>query len=201
VIGIVTFVLVAGLGGGGYWYMSQQGAANSLAQTWEDIDINDPAALRDFIERASGSLRSEAEQALRVLEDAEFDAAMEADTIEGFEGFVAKFPDSQYGVRARGRIAELRASQGLGAEAEDVAIDPETGLPIETDEDLLPPGSLETPEAPMEPDSATDNETAPAAPSGPAASPFTPPADNLAGPAPLTPPPAAPSQDDPLPTN
>jgi hypothetical protein len=203
-IGIITFVLVAGLGGGGYWYMSQQGAAHSLAATWADIDINDAAALREFIANSSGSLRAEAEQALRVLEDAEFDAALDSDTLEAFEHFLANFPDSQYAVRARGRMAELRVNQGLGGEEEvEGEIDPETGLPFVTNDDLLPPGAMETPEDPLEPDSAGEEAPAPItpAPTTPAPSPFSPPAEDAAGPAPLTPPPAAPSRDEPLPSN
>jgi hypothetical protein len=173
VIGIVTVAVLA-LAGGGLFYLSQQRADDgALEQIWREVDINDASQLRTFIGSSDGPLRAQAVDALRALEETQFDAAMESDNIDAFQDFLRDFPESQYATRARGRIAELRElgpQSDTSEEATEGEIDSETGLPIGTDPDLVPPGSIEgteTPETPDEPDSAGADQPEASEPSGP----------------------------------
>lgn len=110
-IAIITFVVVAALGGGGYFFWQQQQGSTAAAAAWEEVDRNDPAALRQFINGQPGQFKDEAETALATLEQTSFDAAKEADSIEAFESFVSDFPESDHVNEANGRIAELRQIQ------------------------------------------------------------------------------------------
>jgi len=88
-----------------------------------------------------GQFRDEAQAALSELEQRDYNAAREADSIEALEAFLAAFPDSEHAIAARGRIAELR-SLPTGPEPltpTEEAIDPEALLQPQADPDLLPP--------------------------------------------------------------
>ena len=164
-------IAAAALIGGGYWYMTSNGADPALATAWENIDINDPAALRNFIAASTGSLREQAQDALAALEENQFDAARDADSIEAYEAFLADFPNSDHSLQARGRIAELRQSRPQTEDAEDGAVD-EVALTEDApaEEETLTheetPFGGESPEAPEEPDSAFGSPTFGARPFG-----------------------------------
>lgn len=139
-IAAIAFVAIAALGGGGYWFMTQNSTSTTSA-AWEAVDRNDADALRAFVAGDPGEHRQEAEQALADLEERSFESASDTDTIEAFEAFLNDFPDSSHATRARGRIAELRTLQpapDAAATTEEVPLGPET------DPDLLPPGSTTT---------------------------------------------------------
>lgn len=155
VIGLVAVIAVALIGGGGYWFMTQQQGAQASATAWEQVEQNDAAAIRAFLEGNPGDLRDDAEAALVALENRTFEAASDADTIDALQGFLADFPDSQHAISARGRIAELQTLPQTPVEGE-VPVD---GLPAEG--------------APVDPDLVPPNATAPDAGGGPA--PITPP--------------------------
>lgn len=151
-IGAITFVVVALVGGGGYWFWNQSQGAQTTSASWEAVERNDADALRAFISGDPGEFRDDAEQALASLEERSFEAASDADTIESFEAFLNDFPESEQALAARGRIAELQTMTPATAEEGET-------LPVETiDPDLVPPG------------------TTPDATGGPA--PLTPPAEN-----------------------
>lgn len=138
VIGAIVFVLVAALGGGGYWFMTQN-SASATSAAWDAVDRNDADALRAFIDGDPGASRAEAEQALSDLEERSFEAASDSDTVEAFEAFLNDFPNSQHATRANGRIAELRTmTPATETPTEEVPLAPET------DPDLLPPGTTMT---------------------------------------------------------
>lgn len=138
VIGAIVFVLVAALGGGGYWFMTQN-SASATSAAWDAVDRNDADALRAFIDGDPGASRAEAEQALSDLEERSFEAASDSDTVEAFEAFLNDFPNSQHATRANGRIAELRTmTPATETPTEEVPLAPET------DPDLLPPGTTTT---------------------------------------------------------
>ena len=65
VIGAIVFVLVAVLGGGGYWYFTQN-SASATSAAWDAVDRNDADELRAFIAGDPGASRAEAEQALPI---------------------------------------------------------------------------------------------------------------------------------------
>ena len=140
VIGIITFLVVAGAGVGGYFYMNNMQGSQAAASGWESVEQNDASSIRAFLAGEPGEFRDEAETALATLEEQTFDAARDADTIEAFEGFLTDFPESDHAIEARGRIAELRS---MPAEGEV----PVEGVTTETlpDPDLVPPGSEATP--------------------------------------------------------
>jgi len=152
-IAIVTFIAVGAVGGGGYYFWERGQQSASAEAAWDNIDINSASELRAFLDGNPGALRAEAKQALADLEQSQFDAAREADTIEAFDAFLVDFPDSEHALEARGRIAELQVTP---AASPAPAIDPVTGLPIDpvtglpvapADPDLVPPGALEAPGA------------------------------------------------------
>ncbi|ANP44974.1 toll/interleukin-1 receptor domain-containing protein [Candidatus Viadribacter manganicus] len=134
VIAAVVVVLVAGLGGGGWWYMNQN-SASSTSAAWDAVSRDDADALRQFIDGDPGQYRQDAEQALAALEERQYAAATQTDTIEAYEAFLNDFPDSQHATRTSGRIAELRLAQPPAeTTTEEVPLGPETNP------DLLPPG-------------------------------------------------------------
>src|SRR5690606_38242126 len=130
-------------GGGGYWFWSQSQATQTASSEWENVDRNDPGALRAFIAGNSGSLRDEARAVLSDLEERSYEAASDADTIEALEAFVRDFPDSQHALAARGRIAELRTLQEEPpAEEEALTAEELVEPPPAPDPHLVPPGSI-----------------------------------------------------------
>lgn len=142
---VIGAIALAAVGGGGYWFMSQQSAQTTSA-SWDDVERNDPAALRAFLEGNPGQYREEAQTALAELEERTYEAASDADTIEAFEGFLNDFPESEHTIAARGRIAELRTmTPATPIEGVDPATLPE--IPPETDPDLVPPGTTTPPPA------------------------------------------------------
>jgi hypothetical protein len=149
VIALLVIALGA-IGGGGVWFLTQQGATAS-ASAWESVDRNDPEALRAFIERYQGRYRDEAQAVYDELEERRYRRARDADTIEALQAFIASFPDSErFGLAARGRIAELRTA-GPVAPVTTEALVPlgEEAAPV--DPDLVPPGAVELTEPPPSP--------------------------------------------------
>ena len=143
VIGIVAVVALAVVGGGAFFFMNQQGGQGAVA--WEQVDRSDPEALRTFIETATGDARSEAQAALRALENSAYEEARAANTIEALQAFLADFPDSEHSIAARGRIAELESLPPTPIEGE---LPPGELAPTDpslttTDPDLLPPTAVE----------------------------------------------------------
>ncbi|MFZ2030860.1 MAG: hypothetical protein WAU68_11165 [Vitreimonas sp.] len=159
---IAVAVLAIG-GGGGYFWWSQQQSAHAASTAFESIDRNDPAALRAFIAAQSGPAKAQAETALSELEERSFEAASDTDTVEALQGFVRDFPDSQHGLAARGRIAELQANAANGAPATA------TTTATTTSPNLVPPGAATTTTAAPTP--------SPAAPASGGPAPLTPPAE------------------------
>ncbi|MEZ5996565.1 MAG: toll/interleukin-1 receptor domain-containing protein [Hyphomonadaceae bacterium] len=138
----IGLAVLAIAGGGGYWFMSQQGALSGAS--WDSVDQSDARALRSFLAGNPGAHREDAEAALTQLEERSFEAASDADTIEALQAFVTEFPDSEHTLAARGRIAELQtAPQAPTEEATPEELPPEEPAP---DPDLLPPTT--TPAAP-----------------------------------------------------
>jgi|CXWL01.1.fsa_nt_gi hypothetical protein len=162
---LIGVLLLAGIGGGGYWYMTQNQGASNAASAWEEVAKNDAGAIRAFLAASPGEFQDDAEQALSELEQQTFDAAQEADTIEAFEAFLAEFPESDNAIAARGRIAELRAQPPAPVEGEETPLTME----VPVDPDLVPPTTA-TPET-----------------GGPATLTPPPPAPDPAAPAPTTP--------------
>lgn len=138
----VAAIAVAALGGGGIWFATQSGAASSAAH-WEQVDKNDVDALRAFLAGRPGSWRDEAQDALDALEERQYRQARETDTIESYQAFLERFPDSdRFGLAARGRIAELRSAPSTTSEP--TLLPSAEGVPL--DPDLVPPNAiLETP--------------------------------------------------------
>lgn len=135
VIAAIVVVLAAGLGGGGWWFMTQNGA-QATATAWDSVARDDADALRAFLSGDPGEYRDDAETALAALEESSYQSATSANTIEAFEAFLNDFPESDHAMRARGRIAELRAATPATPEVTE-----EVPLAPETDPDLLPPGA------------------------------------------------------------
>ena len=129
ILGIVALVVVLGGGAVGYMWWQGQNASHASAAAFEQIDRNDPTALRAFIAANSGAAKSQAEGALTELEERSFEAASDADTIEALQGFLRDFPQSSHALAARGRIAELQANPDQGADTTTTtsADQPETG--------------------------------------------------------------------------
>lgn len=171
-IAIIAFIVVALVGGGGYWFMTQQNAQTSA---FESVDPNSASALRAFLAgNPSDADRASAQEALSALERSTLDAAREANTVEAYEAFLRDFPDSDEAIYAQGQIQQLRQAET----AAPPALGPD-GLPLATDTvdpDLVPPGSVTAPPA----------TTPPPTTGGPAQ--LTPPP--AAEPAPVEPPPA-----------
>lgn len=139
VIALVAVIAVAVLGGGGYFFWSQQQGAQASATAWEEVEQNDAASIRAFLEGNPGDMRDEAEAALAALDDRTYEAASDADTIEALQAFVDEFPNSEHAIAARGRIAELQTMPQTPVEGEV----PVEGAPIEAapDPDLAPPSA------------------------------------------------------------
>lgn len=170
VIGVLTFLVVAAVGIGGYSLYQNQHNAAEAARVWRGVDQTDADALRAFLEGPyAGQYRAEAEAALEGLELARLEDARREDSIDSLEAFLADFPESRHVVQVRGRLAELRQSgAGVGGQIEP----PEALAP------LPDPG-----------DAPNLAEPAPLAPSPNAAVPLAPrPAPDAGGPTPLTPP-------------
>ena len=140
-IAIVTFIVVALVGGGGYYFWNQSQNADATATAWQAVDQNSADALRAFLDGDPGDYRDDAQQALAALEERTFEAASDTDTIEALEAFVNDFPESEHAVAARGRIAELQLAQPA-APVDPNAVDPNAPP---TDPDLVPPGATVTP--------------------------------------------------------
>lgn len=175
VIGIITFLIVAGVAVGGYFAYDQFQSSQAASVAWEELDKDDPAALRAFLASGeAGSYQEEAETALESLEVEHLNAARATDTIPALEQFLRDFPDSRHKLEINGRIAELRA-----AAAAALPVDPTTGLPLDPMAAAPPAGA--DPNAPV--------PLAPAPPQQPAGE----------GPVPLTPPPAPPPEPAPVP--
>ncbi|MEJ0060561.1 MAG: TIR domain-containing protein [Terricaulis sp.] len=138
-IGIVTFLVVAALGGGGYFAFTQMQGSQASSTAWENIDKTDPAALRAFLADNPGTRREDAQAALASLDEESYAAARSSDSIEAYQGYVSDFPDGENVLAARGRIAELQAAPP--SDTAETEIDPLTGMPY-APEDLLPPESL-----------------------------------------------------------
>lgn len=140
-LGVAALVAVAVLGGGGYYFWSQSQGAQTSSAAWEEVERNDAASLRTFIEGAQGSYREEALAALAELEERSFEAASDADSIESLEAFLTDFPDSEHAIAVRGRIAELESQQPT---------EPLPSLPAEQpptpDPDLVPPDAAPAPQ-------------------------------------------------------
>lgn len=153
VIGAIALAVL----GGGAFFLFGRGGGTQAATAWEEVARNDATALRAFIAGSPGEFRDDAETALAELEQQSFDAAQDADTIEGFEAFLADFPDSDNAIAARGRIAELRNQPEPPTAVEAIA-PAETAEPV--DPDLLPPPAATAP------NQAT--ATTPETPGGPA---------------------------------
>jgi hypothetical protein len=167
-IGLIALLAVAVLGGGGYLFWRQQQSARTASAAWEQIDRNDPAALRAFITAQPGPLKTQAEAALSELEERSFEAASDTDTIEALQAFLHDFPDSEHTLAARGRIAELEANASNAPQGVETTTD--TALDqAQTNSDLVPPGT--TPQAsgggpvaltpPQEPSTSQEPPSAP----------------------------------------
>lgn len=136
----ITFVVVALVGGGGYFLWSQSQNSGD-ASAWEAVDTGDPAALRAFLDGAPGSYRDDARAALASLEERSFEAAMDANSIEALEAYLNDFPSGENALAARGRIAELQSATAPPETATE-ELDAETLPPEEEiDPDLLPPNA------------------------------------------------------------
>lgn len=167
-IGALVVLALAAAGAGGFYFWRQTQSTQHAAQ-WEEVDRNDPQALRAFIAGDPGAYRGEAQAALAELEERSYEAASDADTIEALEAFLRDFPSSEHALRVRGHIAEL---EQLEANAPPETPQPPLLEEPGTDPDLLPPGTL--PPAPAPAPAPTPPEPAPQ--------------DESGGPAPITPP-------------
>ncbi|MFT3726233.1 MAG: toll/interleukin-1 receptor domain-containing protein [Terricaulis sp.] len=149
VLVIVALVVVLGGGAAGYMWWQGQQASHASSAAFDQIDRNDPGALRAFIAANNGPAKQQAEGALTELEERSYEAASDADTIEALQGFLKDFPQSSHALAARGRIAELQANPEQGADTTTTpgADQPETG-------DQVAPGGAPT--------TATTTTTAPA---------------------------------------
>jgi TIR domain-containing protein len=139
VLVIVALLIVLGGGAAGYvWWQGQQSAHASSA-AFDQIDRNDPAALRAFIAANSGAAKAQAQGALNELEERSYEAASDADTIEALQGFLHDFPQSSHALAARGRIAELQANPEQGADTTTL-----TGVDQPDNGDQVAPGGATT---------------------------------------------------------
>jgi len=160
-IGLVTFVVVAAVGVGGYFFYDRMQSTQAASAAWNELDKTDPGELRAFLNGPNvGEFRDEAETALSGLEVERLSEARATDTIESLERFLRDFPNSSHALEINGRIAELRSTPA----PVEQQIDPATGLPI-------------------------DPAAAPAAiPTAPPAAQLSPPVEQPGGPVMLTPP-------------
>ncbi|HVV32933.1 MAG TPA: hypothetical protein VHC73_06880 [Vitreimonas sp.] len=137
IIGIVALIVVLGGGAAGYMWWQGQQSAHASAAAFDQIDRNDPAALRAFISANSGAAKAQAQGALSELEERSYEAASDADTVDALQGFLHDFPDSQHALAARGRIAELQANP-------DSTVDTTGGVDQPTTTDQVAPGGETT---------------------------------------------------------
>mgnify|MGYP001447294118 CR=1 FL=1 len=146
-IAIIAVVVVAIAGGGGYWFMTQNGAQ---ATSLEDVDLGSASAIREFLRGdPPASAREEAEEALAALEQQQFDAARDANTIQAFEEFLRDFPESEQAVFVQGQIAQLRLREAETAQQTPAATDPIP--PSEpANQDLNPPTAPSPSNAPTD---------------------------------------------------
>jgi len=138
-IGIITFIVVAVAGGGGYWYMTQNNAS-----AYASIDHDSVSALNDFLATdppAADRQRSSwlrAQDDLARLEEASLADARAANSIDAWEAFLRDFPNSDEAVFAQGQIQELRVQQSTAPIGENT----DTLTPAEPlNPDLVPPNS------------------------------------------------------------
>ncbi len=130
----IAAIGIIAIGGGGFFWTQMQGS--QTATNWESVERDDAGALRAFLAGNPGQFRDEAREALRELEQRQFETARRANSIEAMEAFLADFPDSEHAIAARGRIAELRSlpSDLTPLTPSDEAIDPEALLqPVDPD--------------------------------------------------------------------
>lgn len=147
-IGGITFLVVAGVGLGGYFAWDRFQAGQSADAAWTTIDTSDASELQTFLSEHEGSSHDgEAHRRLAALDEEAYRHARSADTVEGFQRYVSEFPDGENVLAARGRIAELQQMPST-ATGLNPALDPATGLPIDPtaplgteNPDLVPPGS------------------------------------------------------------
>jgi len=132
-IAIIALVVAVAAGGVAIFFWRQSQSAQSTSAAWEEVELNDASAIREFIGGDPGDFRDEAQAALAELEERSYEAASEIDTIEAFEAFLNDFPESENAIPVRGRIAELQTLAPVEAEALPPA---ETPGP-----DLVPPGT------------------------------------------------------------
>lgn len=135
-IAIIAIVVILLGGGGAFWFMTQ---GNSGA-AYESVDTTSPSAIRDFLAGdVSDADRDRAQADLARLEQEALSDARNTNTVEGWEAFLADFPQSSEAVYAQGQIQQLR----LQDSAAPPALGPD-GQPLPTaplDPDLVPPGS------------------------------------------------------------
>jgi hypothetical protein len=151
IIGVVTFLVVAGVGIGGY-SMIQSGRTSAAAEkAWAALDKTDPLALRAFLDGAPGRYRQPAEAALEGLEIDYLGRARESDTIQAYQSFLASFPETRHSAEISGRMAMLRQRErdlGLTPELVEEEKTPEQAGVLETAPDPEAPVSTTTPAAP-----------------------------------------------------
>ncbi|MBI1187422.1 MAG: TIR domain-containing protein [Alphaproteobacteria bacterium] len=108
IVGVVTFLVVAGIGIGGY-SMIQSGRTSAAAEAgWSGLDKSDPLALRAFLDGEPGKYRQPAEAALEGLEIDYLGRARETDTVQAYQSFLASFPETRHSAEISGRMAMLR---------------------------------------------------------------------------------------------
>jgi len=166
-IAIAGLVAALGASAAGYLFWQQNQAQHASSTAFDQLDRNDPAALRAFIASNSGAVKAQAQGALSELEERSYEAASDADTIEALQQFLHDFPNSQHALSARGRIAELQANSDLttGATTMEQSDQPADQAP--------PPGSAPAAPAPGAPVQLTPPAPAPANPTEPPSAPAT----------------------------
>jgi len=152
IIGVITFLVVAGVGIGGYSMMQTSRISADAKAAWTELDKADPLALRAFIDGTPGEFRQPAEAALEELEIEQLGRARETDTIPAYQSFLASFPQTRHSAEISGRMAMLRQREQTGelavipAEEEKT---PEDGAATTTaEETAAPPAPVEQPELP-----------------------------------------------------
>lgn len=158
IVGLVTFLVVAAVGVGGYFFYDRMQSGQAAAAAWSALDKSDPGALRTFLEGPNvGDFQDEAENALSSLEVERLGEARATDTIEALERFLREFPDSGHALEINGRIAELRTAPPTAA----AQIDPLTGLPVDPN---APPPVIAGPLTPPAPAAPVEDSPAPGGP-------------------------------------
>jgi len=137
---IAALVVVLGAAAAGFMWWQGQQATQASSAALEQVDRNDPAALRALIAASSGAVKAQAQGALKELEERSYEAASDADTIEALQNFLHDFPDSEHALTAKGRIQELQQNP-------DTTTDTTAGDQPDNPEQT-PPGAAATPGAP-----------------------------------------------------